>query len=183
MTFLAPDIFDAYFAALIEMGPSCWRDYLQDQTWTPRATFALVQAGVKAFPDGLKVARGHRDSYGRSEYLTLDVAITDSSWGPPLFIAEHENAPYPEKIKYDAWKLLVTEAKRRVLVGYFGPGTKIQTFEELRAAVEEVCRDNPGKDILLIGGEWAAVPKSAEELRKVYQTAIVGVHTVTVGAT
>jgi hypothetical protein len=53
------------------------------------------------------VSRGNRDSYGRSEYLTLDVAITDSNWGPPLFIAEHENAPWPEKIKYDAWKVPV----------------------------------------------------------------------------
>lgn len=99
-----------------------------------------------------------------------------SNWGPPLFVAEHENAPWPEKIKYDAWKLLVTEAKRRMLVGYFGAKTRIKSFEELRAAVEEVCQDNPGKDVLLVGAEWGAAPKTPAELKAIHRTAIVGVH-------
>lgn len=172
----ASAIFDAYFAALVEMGQACCGDYLHDHAWTPRATHALVMAGLKAFPDGGKVSRGNRDSYGRSEYLTLDVAITDSNWGPPLFVAEHENAPWPERIKYDAWKLLVVEAKRRMLVGYFGSMTRIETFDKLRKAVEEVCQDNPGKDILLVGAEWGAVPKTLSELKAAHRTAIVGVH-------
>lgn len=60
-----------------------------------RATTALVHIGLKAFP-GEVTAKGYssRNPWGRSEYMTLDVAITDpNSWTAPLFIAEHENSP------------------------------------------------------------------------------------------
>lgn len=78
------------------------------------------------FP-GEVTAKGHsaRNPWGRSEYLTLDVAITDpNSWTSPLFIAEHENNGSLARVQYDAWKLLSVESRRRILVAYFGRGTE-----------------------------------------------------------
>lgn len=49
-------------------------------------------------------------------------------------------------------------------------------INDLNNAVREVCVDQPGKDILLIGGKCDAAPKSHVEFAEVHQTAIVGVH-------
>lgn len=78
-------------------------------------------------------------------------------------------------MQYDAWKLLSVDSKRRVLVAYFGRGTEFKDFAALSKAVREVCEDQRGKDILLIGGQADAVPTDAVSLRKVHETAIVGV--------
>jgi hypothetical protein len=171
----ANELFEGYFRALAELGAISHYSGYQYGLWTKLATAALVQVGLRAFPEGTKVAKNHRDSFGRSEYLALDVAILDpTTWGPPLFVAEHENSMLKARAQYDAWKLLSVDSRRRVLVAYFG-GKECPTFDALKDAVAEVCQDNPGKDILLIGGDNGAVPKTLDELRAAHQTAIVGV--------
>lgn len=173
----ARDIFDAYFNFFAEQERTVFSDYTNAVLWTLRATTALVHVGLKVFP-GEVTAKGHssRNPWGRSEYLTLDVAITDpNSWTSPLFIAEHENSPSLARVQYDAWKLLSVDSKRRVLVAYFGRGTEFRDFAALNKAVREVCEGQPGKDILLIGGQADASPADAIAFGKVHETAIVGV--------
>lgn len=169
-------IFDSYFNFFAEQEKSVFADYANAALWTLRATTALVHVGLKTFP-GEVTARNHRDNpWNRSEYLTLDVAITDpNSWSSPLFIAEHENSPAKSRVQYDAWKLLSVESKRRILVAYFGKGTEFKTFADLEKSVKEVCEGQPGKDILLIGGQADALPTDAKAFREAHQTAIVGV--------
>ncbi len=174
----AREIFDCYLDELT-LDPSAWTSYTANALWTPTATRALVATGLRAYPEGEATAKGHRDRYGRSEYLTLDACVCPPSWGAPLFVAEHENAGRTDKVQYCAWKLLVTEARRRVLVAYFGAGTDLADFAALRAKVEEVAKDNPGhetsiKDILLIGGRWGASPSSNADLRGLHESAIIG---------
>lgn len=151
--------------------------YLKNTTWTLLATGALVKVAGRS-SEGRDVhvaARGFKDpTYGRSEYLSLDVCAYDnSSWGPPLFIAEHENSPSLEKIRYCAWKLLVTEATRRVLVAYF-----TEEFSSVVNAVKQVAAANPGggapRDVLVIAAPWGARPSSLDELRGLFQSQIVG---------
>lgn len=175
----AKEIFEAYFRFIAEQGPTVFADYLQNALWTPRATTALAHVGLKAFPAGEAAARGHagRNQWGRCEYMGLDVAICDpKTWGAPLFIAEHENSVFKPQVQYCAWKLLSVEAKRRVLVAYWGDGTEFKTFDALTDAVKEVCGGQPGKDILLIGGKYGARPTSIDEFRAAHPTHIVGVH-------
>jgi len=174
----ANELFEAYFRSLAELGAIPHYSGYQYGLWTQLATAALVQVGLRAFPDGSKVAKNHRDSYGRSEYLDLDVTVLDpTTWGTPLFVAEHENSMLRARVQYDAWKLLSVDARRRMLVAYFG-GKECPTFADLKAAVEEVCRDNPGKDILLVGGDYRAKPTNIDDLRKAHDTAIVGFHSL-----
>jgi hypothetical protein len=173
------DIFDDYFRAIEEQGPGALADYTQDALWTPRATLALVRVGLAVFPGGEVTAKGQSEAnpWRRSEYCNLDVCIVDpNSWSAPVFTAEHENSPKRERLQYDAWKLLTVEARRRVLVGYWGKGTEFKNFAALREAVEEVCADHPRKDILLVGGDFNARPGSINEFRKAHETAVVGVH-------
>jgi hypothetical protein len=175
----ASDIFEAYFRELAEQGPTVFADYKRDALWTPRATLALVRVGLAVFPDGEVTARGHatQNPWGRSEYCNIDVSIVDpGSWGSPVFTAEHENSPRRDRLQYDAWKLLTVESHRRVLIGYWGPGTEFANFAAMKQAVEEVCADHPRKDVLLIGGNYEARPTNINELRKVHETAIVGIH-------
>ena len=173
----ARGIFDAYFNFFAEQEKTVFADYSSATMWTPRATSALVHVGLKTFPTSEVTAKSHRlNPWDRSEYLTLDVAITDpKSWASPLFIAEHENSPSKERIQYDAWKLLAVEARRRILVAYWGRGTDFKTFEALNKAVLEVCGSQPGKDILLIGGQADALPTDAVMFSNIHETAIVGV--------
>ena len=153
--------------------------YLSNARWTTIATGALIKVGLEASA-GQKLraaARGFADpEYGRSEYLTLDVSIYDqATWGPPLFIAEHENAADLEKIQYCAWKLLTTQAKRRVLVAYYG---RKYTYEDLIEGVREVARANPGqtapRDLIVIAAPWGDRPRSNEVLTASFVSAIVG---------
>ena len=178
----AREIFDAYFNFFVEQERTAFLDYTNSTLWTRRATKALVHVGIKAFTSELKdripevSAKEHADNpYGRSEYFTLDVSITDpNTWKSPLFIAEHENSGSLERVQYDAWKLLSVDAKHRVLVAYFGGTCRAKDFAALRQAVLEVCADHSGKDILLIGGQADARPDDAATFRSVHETAIVG---------
>lgn len=173
----ARGIFDSYFNFFAEQETTVFADYTNAALWTLRATTALVHVGMKAFP-GEVTAKGHSklNPWNRSEYMTLDVAITDpNTWASPLFIAEHENSPSKERVQYDAWKLVSVEAQRRILVAYFGRGTEFKNFEALNKAVREVCEGQPGKDILLIGGQADAVPTSVTAFREIHETMIVGV--------
>lgn len=147
--------------------------------WTTLATAALVEVARSA-STGKEVrvaARGFKDpEYGRSEYLCLDVCAYDNAtWGPPLFIAEHENSTDVKKIQYCAWKLLVTEASRRVLVAYYMPKVG---FDGVVKAVREVSEANPGRgaprDLLVIAAAWDAKPVSPETLRTLFESQIVG---------
>jgi hypothetical protein len=86
----ANEILDAYVDGLL-VTPDVWAKFSNCTAWTAEATRALVHVGLLAFPAGQPIARGHRDRFQRSEYLTLDVCINDpATWGPPIFIAEHE---------------------------------------------------------------------------------------------
>ena len=172
----ARGIFDAYFNFFAEQEKTVFADYTNATLWTSRATTALVHVGLKAFPASEVTAKGHRlNPWDRSEYLTLDVAITDpKSWAPPLFIAEHENSPRKDRVQHNAWKILSVEAHCRILVAYWGRGTELEDFKALTNAVREVCEGHPGKDILLIGGQAEAAPTTPKTFREVHQTAIVG---------
>jgi len=123
----AREIFDSYFSFIAEQGATALADYTQNVLWTPRATIALAHVGLKVFPAGEAVAKGRasENEWGRSEYLCLDVTIADlKTWGPPVFVAEHENSPLRSRVQYHAWKLLSVDARRRVLVAYWGKGTE-----------------------------------------------------------
>ena len=173
------EITDTYYAALEGQGEAIVADYVDDALWTPRATVALVKAGLAACPSGKPAARGHahQNQWKRSEYLCLDVVIVDGDWSAPGFIAEHENSPSRERIQYNAWKLLSVESRRRVLVAYWNGGKNgCATFEDLVKAVTEVTEAQPGKDILLIGGDYQAQPDSLAALRRAYRDSIVGTH-------
>jgi len=171
----ARGIFDSYFNFFAEQETTVFADYTNAALWTLRATTALVHVGLKTFP-GEVTAKEHRlNPWNRSEYMTLDVAITDpNSWAPPLFIAEHENCANKERVQYDAWKLLSVESQRRILVTYWGRGTDFKNFETLNKAVREVCEGQLGKDILLIGGQADARPTNATAFREIHETAIIG---------
>ena len=167
-------LFDAYLNTLAEGGQSACADYSDRNAWTCRSSLALVNTGRVAFPEHDAASKFHHDKYDRAEYLTLDVMLYKDDWKPPLFVAEHENVVDEGRIKYAAWKLLVVEAQRRMLVAYYG--TKgIENFDRLKEIVNEVCTENPGKDILLVGAGYDAKPKTGGELRLIHKTAIVGV--------
>lgn len=175
----ARDIFEAYFRFIAEQGPAIFADYTRNALWTPRATTALAHVGLAAFPSGDAAAKGHagQNQWGRCEYMNLDVTICDpKTWSAPLFVAEHENSAFKAQVQYCAWKLLSVEAKRRVLVAYWGEGTEFKTFDSMTEALKEVCSGQPGKDILLIGGKFNAKPTNIEEFRAAHSTHIVGVH-------
>jgi hypothetical protein len=149
--------------------------YLTDNSWTPWATSALVRVG-ESMHSGYVAARGHqrKNDWRRSEYLTLDVVIGNrDTWGAPLFVAEHENSKYAWKVRYCAWKLLSTYARHRVLVAYWGVGSHFRTFEDLTTAVAEVAEAHRGKPLVLIGGDYAAIPKSLEDFRRAHRSILV----------
>lgn len=175
---MAKDFFNTYFEALAAGGEDACNDYQgMREVWTQRATLALASAGRLMLPTGQVASKPKHDRYDRAEYLNLDVTLNDDdSWGPPVFIAEHENYPMDARVQYAAWKLLAVEAQRRMLVAYYGERTGIPSFDRLKELVLEVCNDNKNKDILLIGGEYNTQPKTIEELRKIHETAIVGKH-------
>lgn len=172
----ADKIVTAYLDAL-ETNPLWAETYRQGNGlfYTRLATAALVRAGFAAFPGAEHTAKEHRDRWGRSEYLTLDVVLcAPQTWAPPLFVAEHENSRWKSRIQYDAWKLLAVDAQRHVLVAYWGADKSLPTFDALRAAVDEVAKDNPKRDILLIAADYKAIPADAKELRTMHKSAIIG---------
>lgn len=175
---LANEIVNAFLDALAKNSDAHVTFGASNPAWTAVATSALVDV-ARAASDGRDVriaARGHRDPYGRSEYNCLDVCAYDNAtWGPPLFIAEHENANDIERVKYCAWKLLITEAAHRLLVAYYPPKVG---FDGLVKAVREVAEANGGRDkprdVLVIAAPWDAKPASLEALRSLFRSQIVG---------
>lgn len=174
-TMPAHEIVAAYLDAL-QADPAWAATFCQSNAlYTPLATAALVRAGFAEFPEAEHTAKQHPNRWGRCEYLTLDVVLCDlESWASPLFIAEHENSPSKSRIQYNAWKLLSVDAKRRVLVAYWGADKELPDFEALRSAVAEVAEDNPRRDIVLIAADYNAMPASATELRAGHRSVIVG---------
>ena len=170
----AHEIVQAYLDALLA-NPDCATAFQDSAVWTKLATTALVKAGREGFRIAEHTAKEHPDRYGRSEYLTLDVVLCDpSTWGPPLFVAEHESWSTRTKVQYDAWKLYAVEARRRVLIAYWGLDKTLRTFDDLKTAVAEVSRDNAERDLLVIAADGRAVPKTATELRALHQSAVIG---------
>lgn len=174
---LAHEITERYVESLLE-APDIWSKFPSSAAWAPEVIRALVTAGLHAFPTP-SLAPGYHDAIHRSEDLALDVCITDpSSWGPPLFIAEHASAPRRASIQYSAWKLLATRTQRRVLVAYCGAKSDVRDHAAIVSAVREVCVDNPGKnvpnDIIVISADVNARPSSAKELREIFAHSIVG---------
>jgi len=176
MLTVAKEIFEAYLNSLCQGGEQACADYHYPKAWTHRATLALIAAGRVALSTAEAAAKGHPDRYGQSEYLTLDVLLynPETDLKPPLFIAEHENSPDPKRVQYAAWKLLIVESRWRMLVAYFGEDCGIKSFDNLEELVREVCKHNPGKDILLIGADYNVEPKTVKELRLIHKTAIIG---------
>lgn len=174
----AKEIFDAYLDSICRGGAQACVEYRDKKAWTHRATLALIAAGKVAFPEIAAAAKANPDRYEQPEYLTLSVLLREpeSNIKPPLFIAEYQSIPIAAQIQFSVWKLLVVEAQRRVLVAHYGDKYRIPGFNRLKELVKEVCSENMGKDILLIGGRFDAEPQSEGELRRVHETAIVGVH-------
>jgi hypothetical protein len=177
-TMFAHEIVERYFASLLE-APDIWSKFPSSPAWDTEVIRALVTAGLHASPTPLTAA-DYRDSIRRSEYLALDVCIADpSSWGPPLFTAEHASAPRRASIQNSAWKLLAVRTQRRVLVAYYAAKSDVRDRAAIESAVREVCVDNPGKnapnDIVIISADIHARPLSGRELREVFAHSIVGV--------
>ena len=134
----------------------CWNERPWTD-WTQLASAALGSAAGKAASDrggigDIQVAwKGHRDAHGRSEYLSLDVAVYDNdNWNSLFFAAEHENNYDPEKIEYCAWKLLLVDSEIRVLVAYFGVHGGYAGFDELVAGVDSVRKSHPDKALYVV---------------------------------
>ena len=167
-------VFNEFLDALVE-APGAYKSYVWNSLWTQLATAALIKAGLAAAEGhGKKLcaaARNHKDErYGRSEYLTLDACIyDDDNWGPPLFIAEHENSKYPAKVQYCAWKLLVTEARCRVLVAYYTTDLGLDGLvDALRTVAGANARMAP-RGFTLIAAPYEGQPESNAELRSMFE--------------
>ncbi len=174
---LAHEITERYLESLLE-ATDIWSRFPSSPAWEAEVIRALVTAGMHAITTPL-LATEYRDSIRRSEYLALDVCIADpSSWGPPLFIAEHASGPRRASIQYAAWKLLAVRAQRRVLVAYYAAKSDVRDRAAIESAVREVCVDNPGKnapnDIVIISANINARPSSGRELREIFAHSIVG---------
>lgn len=173
------DLFEVYLTALSE-APSSWARYTDNVGWTAEVARALARSGRTAFPHGEVTARGHRDTYTRGESLAFDVCITDpDSWAPPRFVAHHERTPRRASIHHAAWKLLATHSEKRILVAYYDAGSDVRDRAALEEVIRDVAKDNPGvqapKDIYLFSADYNARPSSADELRALHASTIIGV--------
>jgi hypothetical protein len=147
------------------------------EPWTKVATGALISAGKTDFPEADFAAKGYHDGHERCEYFAVDVTgYVNSVWAPPVFVAEHENSPWRERLQYQTWKLLCIEARRRILVGYSGKGRKgyVGSFEEMVAAVREVAQAIPRRDVVLLGAPYGAEPKDGPAVSAPYEAQVVG---------
>jgi len=177
MTVTAHNLVTAYLDDLATGRDVACREYAADdrEAWTRRACLALVKAGRCVATVAEAATRGGPDCYRRSEYLSLDVMLyEDAHWGPPVFIAEHENFGGMAKVQYCAWKVLVVEAQWRVLVAYFGRGTEFSSFPDLQAAVDLISQHNCNRTVVLVGGDNGVRPQSVADLRQMHQWAMIG---------
>jgi len=161
------ELMHKYFAKVVDAptkstrAQSLWRG---DQRWTnPAWTFemtrALASAANDLLPDKRIAAKGVGDSYGRHEYLTLDVTTyDDTSWKWPAIIVEHENSPSAEKLRYCAWKLLSVRADMRVLVAYVDSTRRYSwcpsSPEALLSILAPVAADHRDQALTVFVGEW-----------------------------
>jgi len=151
--------------------------YKNPKTWTPIATTALLSAGANLVPEGRPVAKNQKDHWGRSEYLTMDVMVLPSGWGPPMLVAEHENSPHAERIQYNAWKLLAVDAPIRILVAYFGIRGETKTRSMLESVVAGVCSEQPHKNLVLLSGDYWASPSAPADLATIFSARHFGPET------
>lgn len=155
-----------FFQAFLEelgkrpMAVNVWNTNWSRSSWTAVAVSSLV-AVVKA--QGLRVAaKNHPDESGMSEYLGLDVIGYKSDYAAPSVVIEHENTGW--KVPYCAWKVASVDARLRVLVAYWSPGSRgdrARSFEELQERVRLPMHSQPGKRLLLIGGGYRSAAKMA----------------------
>jgi len=137
-----------------------------------------VQAGQECFPKAEFAAKGHKDTSGVSEYFAIDVlGYGLGEWGRPLFAAEHENRSVQDRVhlQYAAWKLYSVDVQRRVLVSFYSPGTKVESFERMCELVREVASFQRGKDLILIGADYNATPATPDDVRALFDSQIIGV--------
>lgn len=174
---------DRFFESLPKRGIK--KEYDSATKWTAAATTALKEAAM-TLPEGDQpekfavASRGHRDSWRRSEYLTVDVTGYDrASTAPPLLVAEHENSYGSLRIRYTAWKLLSIRAKYRVIVGYYNPKArkKAEAIDSSEAFFELVgkAHEESGvtEQLLAIAGNWRATPRKPTELRAAFETRLI----------
>lgn len=175
------EVAKAYLDQLVAQGEAVVRDFSRDQMWTRRATLALAQLGQSLFPEHEVITKGHGSTRTqRDKHLALDVAIVNpNDWSVPVLIGEHESSPRRARIQLDAWRLLCIDARVRILIAYYGPGTELDSFEALREAMHEVARDHRGKKLLVIGAESTARPETFDELRSVHRWFSLGHETAT----
>jgi hypothetical protein len=164
MTALDPETFFAELQKALsesDEATDLWRETnLRRAEWTRVMTEALARA-AEATLSGmvsklLVTAKGRVNSYGRSEYFSLDLSASDDeSWGSPLLIAEHENDRDDEKLTYCTWKLLCVEAQLRILVAYVDSERQWSSYrsdEELAERLRQILNAHPTKSLVLITG-------------------------------
>lgn len=174
------DIVDGFLEELCKH-PEIAHKYNQatDTEWTALATEALVQCGKKLYPEATFAAKGSPDKWGQSEYFTLDVCgFKGENFGVPLFAAEHENRSRldADYLQYAAWKTYCIDSERRILVSYFEEGSAVPSFKAMCDLVRKVAQEQRRKDLILIGAPWQAAPQSADDVRSLFDSSIIGVY-------
>jgi hypothetical protein len=112
--------------------------------------------------DFKRAAIGHPDSYGRSEYLDIDITGYQDDYSAPLVMIEHENSRYEGKLRYCLLKLLWTRAQIRILVCYIDSSGRytgrFPSVQALLTALDPVRAAHPNEPVSLIVGEWNEDP-------------------------
>jgi len=175
------DLFEAFITRLSTNGDAAgiWWNKWNTKRWTSTLTAATADAVLSVVPGPNAkrevAAKGRRDRYRRSEYLSLDVIGYQNDWGPPLVAVELENTAW--KPKYCAWKLLSVDARLRVLIAYVDPAGNHPKYKanaaDLVADLREVTAAQPGKGLHLFCGEWGADPRGSEGWRAVFSHHVV----------
>lgn len=156
--------------------PTWNKDWSRD-AWTTIATTALESATKAQHP--AVAARGFRDRWGQSEYLSLDVVGYDGQFGSPGIIVEHENTA--KKVPYCAWKLAAVNADLRVLVAYFDPNGKgaapntearARNLQELALQLAPPLDKNPDRAVLLIAGMYGKAVAETPDFFEVFSACL-----------
>jgi hypothetical protein len=166
-------ILDLIFSRYIERvtsEPGACAAWNTNVDWTPIATKAFAAVARACFPEvaNIEIAhKGHPDSDGQSEHLGLDLVCWDPQhcWNPPLFIAESESKRGRFFVPSSAWKLLAVNASVRVMLAYFGWGTRHPIYQGLLSAIQVVCDANPARELILLAAEAIDAPAPADIVR------------------
>jgi hypothetical protein len=186
---LAAQLADAYLASLQAAGIEACTAWASRPAWKAHATRALAaaRAMLMAMQPALRevepalyvpthLARATVADWGRTMgHFGLDAVLTDpvNAWRPPLLAAHLESEPAPDRVQYASWRLLTVKASSRMLVACFGESTPVASFEVLERLVREVCAAQAGLDVLLIGADLDARPRSVAELRGAHRQGVV----------